>query len=292
MNRVKKAIFPIAGLATRFLPESKVVPKELIPLADKPLVHYNIEEAILSGITDIAFITRQKQKGAIEYFEDNKVLEQVLEENKKQKELKILSDLRELSSHVKFSTYKQSRPTGDANAIFQAKDFLSKEPCAISFCDDVVDSNIPCIEQLQEMFLTCGRPVLALKRVPPERISSYGIVKAEKIANRFYKIKSVSQKPKVEDAPSDLAILGRMIITPDIFEYLSNNRDAMNKDRSITQALGEMAELGKPVYGYEIEGDWLECGDIVSWYKSFIKLALKDKENGETLRKYLKTLKL
>ncbi|MDD4358342.1 MAG: sugar phosphate nucleotidyltransferase [Candidatus Pacebacteria bacterium] len=292
MNKVKKAIFPIAGLATRFLPESKVVPKELIPLGSRPLLHYNVKEAILSGIDEISFITRQKQTGALEYFENNEYLEEVLKNNNKEKELKALNELKNLANNVKFSSFIQKRPTGDADAIFKARDFCMKEPCAISFCDDVVDSNVPCLEQLQEMFLTCGRPVLALKRVPPERIPSYGIVKVEKIANKFYKIKSVTQKPKVEDAPSDLAILGRMIITPDVFDYLSNNKDAMQKDRSITQALGEMAELGKAVYGYEIDGDWLECGDIISWYKSFIKMALKDEENGEKLRRFLKSLKL
>jgi len=292
MKRIKKAIFPIAGLGTRFLPESKVVSKELIPLASKPLLHYNIEEAILSGIDEIAFITRKNQKEALEYFKGDDNLEQILRENDKKRELKVMENIKELARNVKFSTYLQNKPIGVADAIFKAKDFIGKDPCAVSFCDDVVDSKIPCLEQLQEMFLTCGRPVLALKKMPPERIPNYGIVKVEKIANRFYKIKSVSEKPKLEDAPSDLAILGRMIITPDVIEYLSNNKSTMTKDRSISLTLGEMAELGKAIYGYEIEGDWLECGDIISWYKSFVKMALKDPDCGGSLKTYLKTFKL
>ncbi len=292
MKRIKKAIFPVAGLGTRFLPESKVVSKELIPLAGKPLLHYNVEEAILSGIEEIAFIIRKDQKGVLDYFQDDSNLEQILKENNKIRELKAIENIKELSKKVKFCTFVQNKPIGVADAIFKAKDFIGKEACAISFCDDIVDSQIPCLEQLQEMFLTCGRPIFALKKMPPERIPSYGIVKVEKIANRFYKIKSVSEKPKLENAPSDLAILGRMIITPDVIDYLSNNKNTMVKDRSITLTIGEMAELGKAIYGYEIDGDWLECGDIISWYKSFTKMAMKDPDCGESFKNYLKTLKL
>ncbi|MDD4662106.1 MAG: sugar phosphate nucleotidyltransferase [Candidatus Pacebacteria bacterium] len=292
MKRITKAIFPIAGLGTRFLPESKVVSKELIPLGAKPLLHYTVEEAILSGIEDIAFITRKNQKGALEYFEEDNDLLQILKENNKEREIRKLGELKEMASKIKISSYIQKKPMGVANALFQAKDFIFKEPCAISFCDDVVKSDIPCIEQLQRMFLTCGSPIIAIKRMPPERLPNYGVVKVEKIANRFYKVKSISEKPKIEDAPSDLAIVGRMILTPDVFEYLSNSKDMMIKDRSISVALGEMAELGKAIYAYEIEGDWLECGDITSWYKSFTLMAMEDPEFGETFKNYLRNLKI
>ncbi len=292
MKRVTKAIFPIAGLGTRFLPASKVVSKELIPLSSKPLLHYNIEEAVLSGIENIAFIVRGNQKTTLKYFEEDEKLEQILKENNKKRELLVLDEISNITSQLKFSTYTQRKPMGVASAIFKAKDFVKKEPCVVSFCDDVIDSKVPCIEQLQKMFLTCGRPVLALKRMPANRIPNYGIVKVEKIANKFYKIKGVSEKPKIEDAPSDLAIIGRMILTPDVFDYLSNNKEMLTKDKSISIALGEMAELGKAIYGYEIEGDWLECGDIISWYKSFVKMALKDPDYGDDFKNYLKTIKL
>lgn len=292
MKRVTKAIFPIAGLGTRFLPASKVVSKELIPLSSKPLLHYNIEEAVLSGIENIAFIVRGNQKTTLKYFEEDEKLEQILKENNKKRELLVLDEISNITSQLKFSTYTQRKPMGVASAIFKAKDFVKKEPCVVSFCDDVIDSKVPCIEQLQKMFLTCGRPVLALKRMPANRIPNYGIVKVEKIANKFYKIKGVSEKPKIEDAPSDLAIIGRMILTPDVFDYLSNNKEMLTKDKSISIALGKMAELGKAIYGYEIEGDWLECGDIISWYKSFVKMALKDPDYGDDFKNYLKTIKL
>lgn len=292
MKRITKAIFPIAGLGTRFLPESKVVSKELIPLGAKPLLHYTVEEAILSGIEEIAFITRKNQKGALDYFKEDKELLQILKENNKHREVLKMEELQEMAQKIRFSFYTQKKPMGVANALFQARDFIFKEPCAISFCDDIIKSEIPCLEQLQQMFLTCGSPILAIKRMPVDRLSSYGVVKVEKIANRFYKVKSISEKPKIEEAPSDLAIVGRMILTPDVFEYLSNSKDMMVKDRSISVALGEMAELGKAIYAYEIEGDWLECGDINSWYKSFLKMAMEDPDFGESFKKYLKTLKL
>lgn len=292
MKRVTKAIFPIAGLGTRFLPETKVVPKELISLGSKPLLHYNAEEAILSGIEEIAFVTRKEQKETLKYFADDLALEQILKENNKKRELSALEKIRDLTKGVSFSTFIQKSPTGVADAIFQARDFIGKEACAVSFCDDVVKSNIPCLAQLQDIFLTCGSPVVAVKRVSPERIPNYGVVRVEKIANRFYKVKSVSEKPKIEDAPSDLAILGRMILTPDVFDYLNNNKSSMTKDKSISPFLGEMAELGKAIYAYEIDGDWLECGDIISWYKSFVRIAIEDPDFGENFKHYLKNLKL
>jgi len=292
MKPVKKAIFPIAGLATRFLPESKVVSKELIPLMDKPLIHYSVEEASMASIENIMFITRVKQKGALEYFAKDETLRRILKDNNKDELLKRLENIQSINEKIVFSAITQKRPEGDANACFLAKDFVQNEACGVFFPDDIVHSKKPCFQQLQEMYLTCGRPVLALKKVSPERIPSYGIVKVEKIANRFYKIKSITQKPKIEDAPSEFAILGRMIITPDVFEYIKNNAETREKDRSITYTLGEMAELGKSIYGYEIEGDWLECGDQISWYKSFFRLLLEDENSGEMFKQYIKSMKL
>jgi len=277
MKRVKKAIFPIAGLGTRFLPQSKAIPKELLPLGDKPLIHYAVEEAVLSQIEKILFIQRKGQKGAFEYFKRNKALEEILEEENKEKELLALKEIENLANNVLITAKTQRKPIGIASAIYQARDFAFKEPCAVCFSDDIIDSKVPCLEQLQEIFSTCESPVLALKKVSPDRISSYGIVKVEKIANRFYKIKGTSEKPKLEDAPSNLAIVGRMILTEDVFDFLGKNREMTAKNVSISVALGEMAELGKAIYGYEIEGNWLECGDITSWYKSFVSTISKEK---------------
>jgi len=290
---VKKAIFPIAGMATRFLPLSKVISKELIPLVDRPLVHYNVEEALSSGVKDIQFVTRLNQKDVLKYFSEDSALEKLLEENNKKQELESVKNLKEMIKEVSFSSVVQKKALGDANAIFEAKKFVGKDPVGVFFCDDIIYSKEnPGFAQLKEVYETCQRPVLALKRLPQDKLSSYGVVEVEKIANSFYKIKRVVQKPKKGEEPSDLAIIGRMILTPDVFEYLEKDKSLRQKDISITQVLGKMAEEGKVVYGYEVKGEWLECGDKMLWFKSFLTLALDHHDFGPKIKEFLKEIKL
>jgi len=289
---VKKAIFPIAGMATRFLPLSKVISKELIPLVDKPLVHYNVDEALKGGIKEIQFVVRNNQKDVMSYFKENSDLEKLLVENNKKEELAMLNGLKDVLNSIKFSSVVQKKPLGDVDAIYAAKEFANKEPVGVFFCDDVIYSKEQSgFEQLKEVFETCQRPVIALKKLPPDKISSYGVVDVEKIANGFYKIKGMVQKPK-ENAPSDLAMVGRMILTPDVFERFSNDKTMRQKDYSITQVLGKMAEEGSAIYGYEIKGDWLECGNKMLWFKSFLTLALDHPEFGPKIKDFLKEIKL
>jgi UTP--glucose-1-phosphate uridylyltransferase len=292
MKEVKKAIFPIAGLATRFLPISKAVSKELIPLIDKPLVHYITEEAMLSGIKKVQFITRPKQKEVLNYFKRDIDLEKRLEENKKIEELKSLKELQALFGKMEFSTAYQKKAHGNADAIYKAKDFVKNDPCAVSFCDDIIKSEVPALAQMIEVFKTCHRPIMALKALPEEQLSKYGVVEVEKVANSFYKVKRFVQKPKQGQAPSNLAFLGRLILTPDVFEYLGTHKSMMEDDYCIGQVLGKMAEEGKPFYGYEIKGEWLECGNKMLWLKSFIDLLLDDPEFGPEIRKKLKEMKI
>ncbi|MFA5013345.1 MAG: sugar phosphate nucleotidyltransferase [Candidatus Paceibacterota bacterium] len=291
-NEVKKAIFPIAGLATRFLPISKAVSKELIPLADKPLIHYVAEEAMLSGINQIQLITRPGQKEVLNYFKRDVNLEKRLEENKKAEELKALKDLEQLFGKMEFSTAYQRKAHGNADAIYKAKDFAGKEPCAVSFCDDIIDSEVPALAQMIEVFKTCQRPIMALKAMPEKELSKYGVVDYEKVANSFYKIKRFVQKPKQGQACSNLAFLGRLILTPDVFEFLGKHKEMMENDYCIGQVLGTMAEEGKPFYGYEIKGDWLECGNKSLWFKSFLTLLLKDPKYKDDIKKFLADSKI
>ncbi len=289
---VEKAIFPIAGRATRFLPLSKVISKELIPLVDKPLVHYNVEEALLSGIKEIQFVTRQNQKDVLSYFKSDAVLEKMLQEKGKKEELEMLKELKEVMEKVSFSAVIQKEAKGDVNAIYQAKDFVGNDPCAVFFCDDVIYSKEqPALEQLKEVYATCERPVIGLKKLPRDKLSGYGVVEVEKIANSFYKIKKMVQKPK-DEPPSDLAMVGRMILTPDVFEYIGKDKSTREKDFSITQVLGRMAEEGKVVYGYEMKGDWLECGTKMLWFKSFLTLALNHPEFGPKIKEFLREMKI
>jgi UTP--glucose-1-phosphate uridylyltransferase len=289
---VKKAIFPIAGMATRFLPLSKVISKELIPLVDKPLVHYNVDEALKAGIEEIQFVVRNNQKDVMSYFKENSDLEKLLETNNKKEELAMLNGLKEVLKKIKFSSVIQKKPAGDVDAIYAAKEFAKNEPVGVFFCDDIINSKEQSgFEQLKEVFETCQRPVVALKKLPKDKLSSYGVVEVEKIANGFYKIKGMVQKPKGE-APSDLAMIGRMILTPDVFERFSKDKSMRQKDYSITQVLGKMAEEGSAIYGYEVKGDWLECGNKMLWFKSFLTLALDHPEFGPKIKEFLKEIKL
>ncbi|HOS88199.1 MAG TPA: sugar phosphate nucleotidyltransferase [Candidatus Pacearchaeota archaeon] len=285
---VKKAILPIAGLATRFLPISKVVSKELIPLADKPLVHYVAEEAHLSGINQIQFVVRPGQKEVLNYFKRNLELEKRLEANNKIEELRALKELEDIFGEMEFSTAYQKQAHGNADAIYKAKEFAGDDPVAVSFCDDIIDAKIPALAQMIEVFQTCQRPVMALKALPDEELNKYGVVEVEKVANSFYKVKRFVQKPPAGTAPSNLAFLGRLILTPDVFEYLGNHKEMMKNDYCIGQVLGKMAEEGRPFYGYEIKGEWLECGNKALWLKSFMTLILNHSEYGENIKKFLK----
>ena len=291
---IKKAIFPIAGRATRFLPLSKVVSKELIPLVDKPLIHYTVLEAISSGIKEIVFVTRPQQKDVFQYFQSDPELEKLLREQNKNNELETLKEIQEFSKNVSFSFVIQKEPEGDADAIFQANSFIGQESCGVFFCDDVIDAQPPGFLQLAEVFETCQRPVMALKRLPSEKLSHYGVVEVEKIANRFYKIKGMVEKPEPKKAPSDLAIIGRLILTPDVFDYLKTEK--MNKKQeltiTITKILGNMAREGQAIYGYEIKGEWVECGDKLRWFYSFLHFAIKHPQLGPQVKRYLKKLKI
>jgi UTP--glucose-1-phosphate uridylyltransferase len=285
---VKKAIFPIAGMGTRFLPLSKVVSKELIPLVDKPLIHYSVEEALLSGIKEIQLVTRKSQKDVTAYFNPNPELEALLKERNKKEELEMVKGLNDVSKQIKFSQSIQKKASGNVDAIYQAKKFAGNEPVGVFFCDDIIYSKeIPGFQQLKEVYETCQRPVIALKRMPKDKLSQYGVVEVEKIANNVFKIKKVIEKPKGE-APSDLVILGRYIITPEVFKRIEEDKSMRMNDYSISQVLGQMAEEGKVVYGYEIKGEWLECGDKNSWFKSFLTLALDHPEFGSKIKEFLK----
>lgn len=286
---VKKSIFPIAGLGTRFLPLSKTLSKEMIPLLDKPLVQYSVKEAFDSGVREIQFVSRPKQKEALEYFSKNKKLEDFLAEKGKKEELKMLRSLDVFD--ITFSSVVQKNPAGDANAIYQARNFVGNEACGVFFCDDIIYSDEPGLSQLIEVFKNCQCPVLGLKRLPKEKLHSYGVVEGDKIANGFYKVKKVVQKPKNGETDSDLAVVGRMILTPSVFEYIEKHKKLLQKDFSIVQVLGMMADEGKSVYGYELKGEWLECGNKSSWLKSFLTLLVNDPEFGPETRDFLKSLK-
>ena len=288
MTPIRKAIIPIAGLGTRLLPLSKAVPKEFLPLADKSTIQYLLEEALASGIQEVVFVVSAgKQHEISSYFNPSQKLEKFLQDKKKDDILEELDQLKELSKKIVFSFASQKEPLGDGHAILQARKY-SQEPCGVFFADDVVDAKKPCLAQLLEVFQTCQKPVVALKRLSRDKLPHYGVAEVEKIASRLYKIKRIIEKPSADSAPSDLAVVGRYIITPEVFDFLKKTPRNEKGEIILAHALEKMIQSGKIVYGYEIEGEWLECGDKLPWLKSNLYFSLRHPAYGQELKKFLK----
>lgn len=295
-NQIKKVIIPIAGLGTRFLPLSKILPKELWPLVDKPVIQYIVEEAKNSGIRDIIFVLSPEKKVVLEYFkkyyfQKSPKLEKTLKDRKKEVLLKELISLEELCNGLNFSFVLQKKPLGDGHAILQARDLVGQEPFGVLFGDDIVDSKVPCLLQLSKIFKTCQKPILSLQRVPKERLSSYGVVGVEKIANRLFKIKKFVEKPTADAAPSDLAIVGKYILTPEVLDYLKKTKPSKSGEIILANAFSKMIEDGKMIYGYEFEGEWLECGTKDGWIQCSFQVSLKHPKFSPQLKGILKKLK-
>lgn len=281
MNKIKKAIIPVGGLGTRFLPLSKILPKELFPLVDKPVLQYIIEEAVMSGIEEITFVTNPRKKEITDYlkkyFEESPELTKILKQRQKNKILNELNKTEEISHKVSFSQVIQEEPLGDGHAILQAKKEVNGEKAiAALWGDDVVESDTPCILQLMRVFEKYQKPVVALCRIPKERLPYYGVVEVEQNGdNNTYKIKRMIEKPSIQEAPSNLAVVGKYILTPEVFEYLSQKERGKGGEIRLSETLQKMIEDGKEILGYEIEGKWLECGNKEEWLKSHIYLSAK-----------------
>lgn len=291
-GEIKKAIIPVAGLGTRFIPLSLAIPKEFVPLVDKPVINYILDEVKKSGITDVVFVISPAQKAMVNYFEKPKELERLLIKRKKEQQLKDLKEFENSLAGLNISFVIQRKPQGDGHAIFQAAKILgANEAVAVLFADDVVDSDEPVISQLIEIYKTCMAPVLALKKLPKEKLPAYGVVAAERIASRLHKIKNIIEKPELGSAPSDLVIVGKYILTSEVFKYLKKATPSKKGEIILAEVLSKMLDDGKMIYGYEFKGEWLECGDKEKWLKSFFYFALKDPRFGQMLRSYLKEIK-
>ncbi|HQK63726.1 MAG TPA: sugar phosphate nucleotidyltransferase [Candidatus Staskawiczbacteria bacterium] len=288
---VKKAIIPIAGLGTRFLPLSKAISKEFFPLVDKPIVQYIIDEMKKSGIQEVVFVVNPKQKMILDYFEKSPDIEKFLTKRNKQDILKEFKEFEAIFEGINFSFVSQKDPLGDGHALLQAAKKIKKDPVAVSFGDDIIDGEQPAIDQLINIFKTCNAPVVALKSVPRERVGAYGSVAVEKIAHNLYKIKKIIEKPKPEEIPSNLVIVGKYVLTPDVFSYLKKATPSAKGEIILAEVFDKMLGEGKTIYGYEVKGEWLECGDKLKWLKSFVYLGLKDPKFGHELRNYIKTIK-
>jgi len=293
-SEIKTAIIPIAGLGTRFLPLSLVISKEFFPLADKPIVQYLVEEAIESGMEEIIFVISPKQKMIMNYFRGYPELEKILIKRKKDKILKELKDFEEIFGKIKFSFAVQKEPVGDGHAILQASKIGrlgNSESVAVSFSDDIIDSDVPSLAQLTNIFKTCGAPVIGLKQLPKEKIPAYGSVVVEKIANGLYKIKKIIEKPELSQIKSNFVIVGKYVLTPEVFDYLKKAKPSGRGEVILGEVFDKMLDDGKVIYGYELKGEWLECGDKLKWLKSFFYVSLRDPVFGKDLKEYVKTIK-
>lgn len=281
--KIRKAVFPVAGLGTRFLPATKASPKEMLPLIDKPLVQYVVEEAVASGIEQILFVTGRNKRSIEDHFDISVELEAHLYEKGKDREL---SRVREIAEMVDIFYVRQREALGLGHAIWCARDFIGNEPFAVLLGDDIIDSELPCLKQLVDTYTQNKGSVLALEKVPMDAISSYGCVEATHLSNNDYQVTNMVEKPKKEEAPSDMAIIGRYILTPKIFKILENQEAGKGGEIQLTDAILSLSKT-ENVYGCLFEGKRHDCGDKLGFLKATIDMALKRDEFREELETYL-----
>jgi len=290
--KVRKAVFPAAGLGTRFLPATKAQPKEMLPLVDKPLIQYGVEEAIHSGVQNIIIVTGRGKTAIEDHFDVSFELEHLLEKRNKKD---MLATVRAISD-INVAYVRQKEALGLGHAVLRARELVGDEPFAVILSDDVIDAEVPALRQLLDVYEFYGAPVLALMEVPKENISAYGVVDAEPVGHnggrdRLYRIRNLVEKPKAQDAPSNLAIIGRYILTPDVFRSLETIEPGSGGELQLTDGL-KHALRSRPIYGYRFEGTRYDAGDKLGFLKATVEFASKRHDLGEEFRAYLKTLHL
>ncbi len=287
-NKIRKAVFPAAGLGTRFLPATKSSPKEMLPLVDKPLIQYAVEEAVASGIESILIITGRDKSAIENHFDISFELEHLLKERGK---INLLDQVRAVSDLAQISYTRQKQALGLGHAIYQAKDFAGNEPFAVLLADDIVDSENPALKQMIEVFEKYNAPVIATMQVAGEAISRFGVIDAEEVSRDVYRIKDMVEKPPFPDAPSDLAIIGRYIFTPDIFEAIEQTTPGSGGEIQITDAMRILLK-SQPFYAVKLDGKRHDAGDKLGFLIATVELALKRDDLGRDFRDYLRTLDL
>ncbi|MBS4200604.1 UTP--glucose-1-phosphate uridylyltransferase GalU [Bacillus sp. FJAT-49732] len=285
MKTVRKAIIPAAGLGTRFLPATKAMPKEMLPIVDKPTIQYIVEEAIESGIEDIIIVTGKGKRAIEDHFDNNFELEDNLVKKEK---FDLLDKVRQ-SSNVDIHYIRQKEPKGLGHAVWCARKFIGDEPFAVLLGDDIVQAETPCLKQLLDQFEETYSSVIGVQSVPNEETHRYGIVEPSFNEGRRYEVKNFVEKPKQGTAPSNLAIMGRYVFTPEIFTYLDNQEIGAGGEIQLTDAIQRLNEIQK-VYAYDFEGKRFDVGEKLGFIKTTIEMALQDYELKEELVGYLEGL--
>jgi len=287
-QKIRKAVFPAAGLGTRFLPATKASPKEMLPLVDKPLIQYSVEEAVASGIESVLIITGRDKTAIENHFDMSFELELLLEQKGKKE---VLEEVRAISDIARISYTRQKQALGLGHAIYQAKDFVGDEPFAALLADDIVDAEKPALLQMIEVFEKYQSPVIATMQVEGEAISRFGVIDAEEVEPNVFKIRDMVEKPKFADAPSDLAIIGRYIFTADIFSAIERTKPGSGGEIQITDAMRILLKE-RPFYAVKLEGTRHDAGDKLGFLMATVQYALKREDLGDDFREYLKTLDL
>ena len=281
---MKKAVIPVASLGTRFLPATKAMPKEMLPLIDKPIIHYVVEEAINSGIEDLILITGRSKRPIEDYFDDSPELEMHLRAHGKKDELKIVQDI---SSLVDIHYVRQKEPLGLGDAVLRAEKHIGDEPFAVLLGDDIIVNSQPCTKQLIDVFQRYRCSVIAVQDVPDDKVSSYGIIDGNKVDDSLYCLDNIVEKPPLDMAPSNIGAIGRYVFTPEIFDCIKKTEKGVGGEIQLTDAI-RLLNLTQKVYAYSFEGKRYDTGEKIGYLKTIIDFALRDEEINESVLDYLK----
>lgn len=288
VQEVRKAVIPSAGLGTRFLPATKASPKEMLPLVDKPLIQYVVEEAVSSGVEDIIVVTGRGKRAIEDHFDVSFELEALLEASGKTEQLK---GLQKISSLANFCYVRQKKALGLGHAVLQARHLVGGEPFAVILGDDIIDANPPALAEMIKVYQQYQAPVIAVEKVPRDEVSRYGIIQGEPVADGILRVRDLVEKPAPEDAPSDYAVIGRYILIPEIFSCLESLGPGRNQEIQLTDALKVLAKE-QPLYAWEIQGTRYDAGDKLGFLMANVQYGLKDPDLGPSFRRYLQSLPL
>jgi len=290
--KVRKAVFPAAGLGTRFLPATKAQPKEMLPLVDKPIIQYGVEEALAAGCDQIIIITGRGKSAIEDHFDVSYELEKMLEERGK---TELLTVVRQISDMIHVAYVRQKEALGLGHAVLMARELVGREPFAVLLADDVIDASVPCLKQIMDVFNQVQASVIATQIVEGPAISAYGVLDGTPVEGRFngrlFEVKNMIEKPRLEEAPSKHAVIGRYILTPTIFEALEHTQLGAGGELQLTDGLRLLLQREK-VYGFTFEGKRHDTGDKLGFLKATIEFALKRGDLGGDLRAWMKTLEL
>lgn len=287
-QHITKAVIPAAGLGTRFLPATKASPKEMLPLVDKPLIQYVVEEAVAAGIHQIIIITGRGKRAIEDHFDISFELEETLKQTGKEHHIPAL---RKISDMADFCYIRQSQPQGLGHAILCAKNLIGDEPFAVLLGDDIVDHPIPALRQMISIYERTPAPLIGVQRVAQSEVHQYGILDAMLSIDGLHKINHLVEKPLPEDAPSDLAVIGRYILIPEIFDLLEKTKPGKNNEIQLTDALNDLAAL-RTMYGYLVKGNRYDAGDKLGFLQATVEMGLKNPSLGDAFKQYLKDLAL